>query len=143
MQESTDEHFLATLYSYGEEYSLHPVHVLLRRDILEVRRTRDSRKVFLQCACCAHLPRRDRARHAVFAPVGVKQLYRAFTRFQRNHVPKCEHIPSEVKLACSGYEAVGVEGTKAVKAFWERDAREKGLGDGEEGQVGAIYYRSS
>eukprot|EP00579_Thalassiosira_antarctica_P006467 CAMPEP_0201892270 /NCGR_PEP_ID=MMETSP0902-20130614/36095_1 /ASSEMBLY_ACC=CAM_ASM_000551 /TAXON_ID=420261 /ORGANISM="Thalassiosira antarctica, Strain CCMP982" /LENGTH=45 /DNA_ID= /DNA_START= /DNA_END= /DNA_ORIENTATION= len=44
-----DELLNMKLYSMGEEGKINPIHIVLRRDVIDIRRT-ESGKIFFQCA---------------------------------------------------------------------------------------------
>mmetsp|Transcript_33473 Transcript_33473/g.61616 ORF Transcript_33473/g.61616 Transcript_33473/m.61616 type:complete len:136 (-) Transcript_33473:248-655(-) len=134
-----DEVFFMTLYSIGEEGSINPIHTILRRDVIEIRRTEPG-NIFFQCACCSHLPRGDRAEQSTLAPQSISSLYRAFTRFQTSHVPACEHIPQQIKNMSS----MATRDVKArkTKEYWVESAKKKGLRDGK-GDECIIYCNTT
>ncbi|KAL7525988.1 hypothetical protein ACHAXR_004608 [Thalassiosira sp. AJA248-18] len=69
------EVFYMKLYTAEDEGKVNPVHNIIRRFILDVRRT-ESGKIFFQCTCCKHLPRRERAKCSTLAPQSIGGLYR-------------------------------------------------------------------
>ncbi|KAL3770710.1 hypothetical protein ACHAWU_009242 [Discostella pseudostelligera] len=138
-----DEHFIMTLDSSHDIGRINPVHIIVRRQIFEVRRTANRGRVFFQCACCKHRPRAERAKLSTLAPQGVDSVYRAFVRFMMEHVSACPDIPGEIKSldakakkvpnfggGCGG-RAVGMSG---IKKYWASSARRMGLMDGLDGK---------
>ena len=121
-----DESFFTSLYSGSDVGKINPVHEVIRRDVLEVRRTISGR-VFFQCACCKHLPRSDRAKLSSFSPQKVKTIYRSFVRFMMDHVSACEHIPDHIK----DLDAKSSRNNKVTKVneYWITSARKLGLKD--------------
>jgi len=140
-----DEHFIMTLDSSHDIGRINPVHIIVRRQIFEVRRTANRGRVFFQCACCKHRPRAERAKLSTLAPQGVDSVYRAFVRFMMEHVSACPDIPGEIKSLdakakkvsnCGGGgggsgRAVGMSG---IKTYWASSARRMGLMDGLDGK---------
>ena len=130
-----DPTFLLRLYSSRDEGRVNPAHVIVRRDILEVRRTMSGRVLF-QCGCCAHVPRAKRAKLSTLSPQCVDNLYRAMVRFMMNHVRACEHVPQEIKeLSPKASRVVDMSGTKK---YWVKSAKKMGLRDGADGK--SIVY---
>ena len=132
-----DESFCKTLYSSKDEHLLNPGHILLRKKLVEVRRTR-SGKVFFQCVGCQHLPRGDRVKQSTIAPRSVEGLYRGIVRFMMKHTYECRFISQTDKDICKAGKGVKKD---ATKAYWTESAKAAGLKDGEEGQ-GIIYCDS-
>jgi len=130
-----DESFLAKLYTPGEEGKINPSHAIVRRDVLEIRRTRSGR-VFFQCGCCKDRPRSERAKQSTLAPQNIGGLYRAMVRFMMYHVPACVHISGEIReLSPKATKTVQAKGTKK---YWVESAMELGLRDAEDG--GGIVF---
>lgn len=126
-----DESHIATLYSPRDEGRINPAHCVIRRQVLEVRRTHSGRVLF-QCACCKHLPRNQRAKLSTLAPQSVDNLYRAMVRFMMNHVKACPYVPEEIKgLSPKDSRVVTQRGTKK---YWVKSAKRMGLRDGEDGK---------
>mmetsp|Transcript_20439 Transcript_20439/g.43837 ORF Transcript_20439/g.43837 Transcript_20439/m.43837 type:complete len:295 (-) Transcript_20439:295-1179(-) len=131
-----DESFHIKLYSPRDEGRINPAHIVIRRDVLEVRRTVSGRVLF-QCACCKHLPRAKRARLSTLAPQSVDNLYRAMVRFMMNHVSACEEIPRDIKELSPKASRV-VNNERGTKKYWVKSALKKGLRDGPDGK--SIIY---
>mmetsp|Transcript_1300 Transcript_1300/g.2544 ORF Transcript_1300/g.2544 Transcript_1300/m.2544 type:complete len:263 (-) Transcript_1300:335-1123(-) len=134
-----DDSFCMKLYSMGDEGKISPTHIVLRQDVVEIRRTK-SGKIFFQCACCKHLPHGDRAKLSTLDPQSIGSLYRAFTRFQTSHVPACAHIPQQIKNMSS----MATRDVKArkTKEYWVESAKKKGLRDGK-GDECIIYCNTT
>ena len=119
-----DPCFLLSLHSPTRDAGrINPVHVAVRRDVLEVRRTM-SGKIFFQCGCCKHLPRNERARLSTFAPRNVGTIYRSFTRFMMEHVSVCEHIPEDIKRMNAKWSALRMTGDED---HWTKSMVEDGF----------------
>jgi hypothetical protein len=122
-----DETFLETLHDpLLDARRINPVHMIVRDDVLEVRRT-TSGKVFFQCKYCKHLPPQERANQSTISPQSIGRLYRANVRFLMTHVPNCGYIPARVK-AHSPKQAK-LANFSGGKQYWEESARERGLHD--------------
>ena len=120
-----DPSFLASLYSESDVGKINPVHEVIRRDVLEVRHTISGR-VFFQCGCCKHLPRKDRANLSTIAPRSVNGIYRSFVRFMMEHVSACEHIPAHMKqMRAKSSRDIGMR----PKEYWIASAHKLGLRD--------------
>eukprot|EP00579_Thalassiosira_antarctica_P018471 CAMPEP_0201945360 /NCGR_PEP_ID=MMETSP0903-20130614/53862_1 /ASSEMBLY_ACC=CAM_ASM_000552 /TAXON_ID=420261 /ORGANISM="Thalassiosira antarctica, Strain CCMP982" /LENGTH=264 /DNA_ID=CAMNT_0048488425 /DNA_START=70 /DNA_END=864 /DNA_ORIENTATION=- len=130
-----DESFHMKLYSNRDEGNINPVHIVIRREVLEVRRTVSGRVLF-QCACCKHLPRGERAKLSTLAPQSIDNLYRAMVRFMMVHVPACGQIPKNIKdLSPKASRVVNERGTKK---YWVKSAKKIGLKNGKDGK--SIVY---
>mmetsp|Transcript_38873 Transcript_38873/g.81331 ORF Transcript_38873/g.81331 Transcript_38873/m.81331 type:complete len:269 (-) Transcript_38873:379-1185(-) len=129
-----DESFCMNLYSPDDEGNINPFHIEIRKNVLEVRRTKAG-EIFFQCACCKHLLREvgARAKQSVLAPQRLENLYHAFIRFMMDHVPACKHIPQEIK-------DLNPRATQNLrsKKYWVASAIKKGLRNGGDGK-GIIY----
>ena len=132
-----DESFCMKLYSKRDEGRINSAHIVICREVLEVRRTVTG-KIFFQCAHCKHLPRGERARLSHLAPQNVGNLYRAVVRFIINHVSACEHIPAHVKALSPKSSKVLAE--RRTKEYWVKNANTRGLTNGEDGKS-IIYCR--
>ena len=138
-----DESFLTTLHSAADAGLVNTLHNIVRRDVFEVRRTM-SGKIFFQCGCCKHVPRRERAKLSIVAPQNVATIYRSFIRFMMNHVKFCKHLPSSVRrVQCHGTAQdmrckSGDSGRGGIKEYWITSAKRLGLVDDESGK--AILY---
>mmetsp|Transcript_16362 Transcript_16362/g.35356 ORF Transcript_16362/g.35356 Transcript_16362/m.35356 type:complete len:272 (+) Transcript_16362:39-854(+) len=126
-----DESFRMKLYSKRDIGRINPAHVVIRRDVLEVRRY-VSGKILFQCACCKHLPSGERAKLSTLATQSVENIYRAIGRFIKHHVPACEHISQEIKLLSPKTTKVGTQ--RETKQYWVKSAMRLGLVDGEDGK---------
>jgi len=132
-----DEPFCMKLYSMGEEGNINRTHTVIRRDVLEIRRTQ-SGEIFFQCAFCKHCSRGDRAKQSTLAPQSIESLYRAVIRFMMYHVPACEHIPQEIKDLIP--KATMDVKARVTKKYWFDSAFDKGLRDGEDEDGRSIIY---
>mmetsp|Transcript_33477 Transcript_33477/g.61626 ORF Transcript_33477/g.61626 Transcript_33477/m.61626 type:complete len:116 (+) Transcript_33477:206-553(+) len=114
-----DEFFFMRLYSMGEEGRINPIHTVLRRDVIEIRRT-NTGSIFFQCAYCNHLSCGNLAEQSTFAPQRIRGVYRAVMRFMKYHVPACEHIPQEIK----DLSPTATRDVKAcdTKEYWAKSA---------------------
>ena len=126
-----DETFRATLYTPADEAKLNPGHVLLRRKLLEVGRTKAGR-VFFQCIGCRHLPREDRVDHSVISPRSLKTLYNRAGSFVTDHVRRCPFVPREDKEICA--IATKNKFKDGTKAHWKKSAKAIGLRDRADGK---------
>mmetsp|Transcript_3511 Transcript_3511/g.7663 ORF Transcript_3511/g.7663 Transcript_3511/m.7663 type:complete len:299 (-) Transcript_3511:345-1241(-) len=134
-----DESFLAKLYTPGEEGKINPSHAIVRRDVLEIRRTRSGR-IFFQCGCCKDRPRSERAKQSTLAPQNIGGLYRAMVRFMMYHVPACVHISGDIReLSPKATKTVQAKGTKK---YWVESAIELGLRDAEDGR-GIVFCKTT
>mmetsp|Transcript_34863 Transcript_34863/g.59222 ORF Transcript_34863/g.59222 Transcript_34863/m.59222 type:complete len:256 (+) Transcript_34863:293-1060(+) len=130
-----DPSFLTWLYTPRDEGNINPVHLVVRREFLEVRRTMSGRVLF-QCACCKHIERSKRSKLSTLAPQNVDNLYRSVVRFMMVHVPACEHMPRNLKeLSPKASRVVNERGTKK---YWVKSAEEIGLRNGADGR--SIVY---
>ena len=138
-----DETFLTTLHSAADAGLVNALHDIVRRDVFEVRRTM-SGKIFFQCGCCKHVPRRERAKLSIVAPQNVATIYRSFVRFMMNHVKFCKHLPSSVRrLQCHGtaqdMRCKSIDSRRGgIKEYWVTSAKRLGYVDDESGK--AILY---
>jgi hypothetical protein len=122
-----DETFLETLHDpLLDAGRINPVHMIVRDDVLEVRRTA-SGKVFFQCKYCKHLPLQERANQSTISPQSIGRLYRANVRFLMTHVPNCGYIPARVKVHSP--KQAKLANFSGGKQYWEESARERGLRD--------------
>jgi hypothetical protein len=122
-----DETFLETLHDpLLDTGRINPVHMIVRDDVLEVRRT-GSGKVFLQCSYCKHLPPQKRANQSIISPQSIRSLYRANVRFLMYHVPNCTHIPARVRAYSP--KQTKLANFSGGKRYWEESARVRGLRD--------------
>ena len=128
-----DETFIMSLYSAKDKGKINPAHNIVRRDLLDVRRT-ISGKVYLQCRHCAHIPRTKRGtKCSTVAPQSIAGIYRAVGRIMMFHLRHCEHVPQEMKeLDPKATRDVKVTGTKKT---WVESAKRMGLKDAEEGII--------
>lgn len=128
-----DETFIKSLYSAKDKGKINPAHNIVRRDVLDVRRT-ISGKVYLQCRHCAHIPRTKRGtKCSTVAPQSIAGIYRAVGRIMMFHLRHCEHVPQEMKeLDPKATRDVKVTGTKKT---WVESAKRMGLKDAEEGII--------
>ena len=129
-----DETFCMTLYSKRDKGRINPAHLIIRREVLEVRRTL-SGKVFFCCACCKHRPRVERAKYSTLAPQSVDTLYRAMVRFMMFHVPNCEHIHPKIK----GLSPKSNRSEDGTKKYWIKSAKKMGLMDGKGEKMSIVY----
>jgi len=126
-----DESFSMKLYTNADNGKINPVHIRIRRDVLEVRRTL-SHKVYFQCAFCKHLPRSERATpRSIVAPQRIANLYRGIIHFMMDHARECEHIPQEIKDL--NPKALRSGSMRGVKKYWIESAKGIGLVDGADG----------
>ena len=130
-----DESFLAKLYSKRDKGRINPAHIVIRRSVLDVRRTMSGR-IFLQCSCCKHLPRWERARLSTLVPQSVEGLYRSIVRFMMTHVTACEQMPQKIKDLSPKTSRLVHRGTKN---YWIKSAKKKGLMNGNDGKS-IVYY---
>ena len=122
-----DPYFLATLHSGRDVGRIDPVHVEVRRSVLEVRRTASNR-VFFQCRHCAHLHEPERAVSSIVDLVSVDGIYRDVVWFTRYHLRACEHIPRRVREMNAEAPWLAAD----IRAYWAESAMELGLRDDEE-----------
>mmetsp|Transcript_1295 Transcript_1295/g.2537 ORF Transcript_1295/g.2537 Transcript_1295/m.2537 type:complete len:138 (-) Transcript_1295:335-748(-) len=132
-----DELLNMRLYSMGEEGRINPIHTVLRRDVIEIRRT-NTGSIFFQCAYCNHLSCGNLAEQSTFAPQRIRGVYRAVMRFMKYHVPACEHIPQEIKDLIP--KATRDVKARVTKKYWFDSAFDKGLRDGEDEDGESIIY---
>jgi len=136
-EDPMDKSFCMRLYSKGEEGKINPTHIIVRKEVLEIRRTQ-SGEIFFQCAFCKHCSRGDRAKQSTLAPQSIESLYRAVIRFMMYHVPACEHIPQEIKDLIP--KATMDVKARVTKKYWFDSAFDKGLRDGEDEDGRSIIY---
>jgi hypothetical protein len=122
-----EEMFLETLNDpLLDAGRINPVHMIVREDVLEVRRTA-SGKVFFQCKYCKHLPLQECADQSTILPQSIGRLYRANVRFLKTHVPNCGSIPARVKAQST--KQAKLANFSGGKQYWAESARERGLHD--------------
>ena len=122
-----EETFLETLHDpLLDAGRINPVHMIVRDDVLEVRRTA-SGKVFFQCKYCKDLPLQERANQSTISPQSIGRLYRANVRFLMTHVPNCGSIPARVRAQSP--KQAKLANFSGGKQYWEESARERGLRD--------------
>ena len=124
-----DPSFLMTLHSKRDYRYMNPVHISIRREVLNVRRTAVSGRIYLQCKHCQHIHRSERAKTSTITPQSIEGIYRAVGRFIKQHVPNCEHIPSHLK-GLNAKEKV----KNGSKKYWISGAKKMGLRDGRDGK---------
>lgn len=124
-----DPSFLMTLHSKRDYRYMNPVHISIRREVLNVRRTAVSGRIYLQCKHCQHIHRSERAKTSTITPQSIEGIYRAVGRFIKRHVPNCEHIPSHLK-GLNAKEKV----KNGSKKYWISGAKKMGLRDGRDGK---------
>ena len=83
---------------------------------------------------CKHLDRKNRVKSSIIAPQNIGCIYRAFGRFMKDHVPKCMHIPTDLRLLDA--KKTGI--VRGSKEYWISSAKDIGLRDGVNGD-GIIY----
>ena len=83
---------------------------------------------------CKHLDRKNRVKSSIIAPQNIGCIYRAFGRFMKDHVPKCMHIPTDLRLLDA--KKTGI--VRGSKDYWISSAQDIGLCDGVDGE-GIIY----
>ena len=135
-----DESFSMRLYTVGEEGYINPTHTAIRKEVMEISRTR-SGEIYFQCGCCKHLPHADRAKQSSIAPQNLSGLYRGFVRFMMYHIPACGHIPASIKDLKPPKDTKDVK-ARGITKHWVNSAQMKGLTDGGEGR-GIIYSQTS
>lgn len=122
-----------TLHCRLDEGKIDLADVLIRRDVLEIRRTASGR-VFFQCACCRHRPSGERASLSTLTPQRVESLHRAFARFAMHHVPACEYVSQEIKELSLRNTAAKTVGNRDAKKYWVASALRKGLRNSDDGE---------
>ena len=126
-----DESFRATFYSDKDDKYLNRGHILLRKKLAELRRTRSGR-IYFQCIGCQHLPRKERITCSTKAPRSIKSLYRHVVSFMMNHVYACPFISQADKDICKAAKQSRMK--TSTKEYWRTSAKAIGLRDGEEGR---------
>lgn len=122
-----DEPWVGNLYTEKDKGTIKPAQILIRRDVLEVRRT-ESGKIFFQCGCCSHRPRTSRKVLSTVSPTSVGGIYRAVMHFMKHHVPACDDIPQDIKAGVAIKDTKDIK-TREIKKYWTESATVKGLRD--------------
>ena len=90
-QDPLDPHFRMTLAAADDVLHIDHAHVVLRRDVLEVRRCASGR-AFYQCRHCNHLPRTGRPAMSAVAPRHMGEAYRAAACVAAHHVHSNQNV---------------------------------------------------
>ena len=125
-----DLSFYKTLHSKKDYRYMNPVHIAIRSEVLNVRRTSVSGRIYLQCKHCQHIHRSERAKTSTITPQSIEGIYRAVGRFTKQHVPHCEYIPLHLR-GLNAKEKVVKNGSKK---YWIKAAKKMGLRDGHDGK---------
>lgn len=126
--DTLDTNFIKTLHDPKRDAGkVNSAHILIRKSVLEVRRTRTSGRVFLQCKYCNHLPIAQRTNQSILCPQSIGRLYNANIRFVMNHMPYCEYIPDKIKAEHAMKNRTKLPNGSGGKAYWKRSARCMGL----------------
>jgi len=113
------------LYTKEDHDNINMVHIIMRRDIIEVFEEEKSsaRRIGIRCKFCKHLPAKERANlHSIY-PEKIGGIYRACTVRFKKHIAQCQHIPRSVHRELRKHDA----SVRGSKKYWEDSARAIGL----------------
>jgi hypothetical protein len=86
-------------------------------------------QVGIRCRFCAHVPHRERAGRSSSFPSSISRIYQSLTMMLRDHFPKCEHMPVQMKQRYASLKANASQGATDSKRYWIDSAHELGLMD--------------
>jgi hypothetical protein len=86
-------------------------------------------QVGIRCRFCAHIPHRERAGRSSSFPSSISRIYQSLTMMLRDHFPKCDHMPGQVKERYLSLRANASQGATDSKRYWIDSAHELGLLD--------------
>jgi hypothetical protein len=145
LDDQTEERVGMLLAQPEDAQELNSLHCFVRSDLLELFVVQDGTSrghVGLRCACCAHLPRKDRAGTVMtkFFPKSLRDIYRSVCTWQRVHFQQCRHVPKKVLRM---YKALKADDkTRGKTKYWVESAKRMGLVDVGEGEREGIRFAS-
>jgi len=139
------------LHRPQDDDDINELHAIVRRDIWEGfvvectecdpvarqagRLSRYEGTVGFRCRFCKDVAASDRAEKSAVYPRELERIYHANIRFQRDHIPKCRHIPPDLKRRYTALKSNMNSMSRGRKKYWVTSALALGLRDGEGGIV--------
>lgn len=85
-------------------------------------------QVGIRCKFCVCLPLKDRAVAAVSYPTSLAGIYESVKRWQRVHLPACQHVPHAMKAQLSQLQNDTVW-VPTTRQYWTDSAKALGMTD--------------
>jgi hypothetical protein len=86
-------------------------------------------QVGIRCRFCAHVPYHKRAGRSASFPSSISRIYQSLTMMLRDHFPKCEHMPVQMKQRYAFLKENASQGAMESKRYWVDSAHALGLVD--------------
>ena len=132
--------------SNNSSNQLSALHAFARRTCIEVfaastedqakyTRSKESKRarlgqVGLRCVFCKHLPGKLVANQATSFPTSINNLYESTRNWHRFHMPRCKHIPKDVRLKYDELKRVDNKKNRfATKDYFVNSAKKLGMID--------------
>jgi len=132
--------------SNNSSNQLSALHAFARRTCIEVfaastedqakyTRSKESKRarlgqVGLRCVFCKHLPGKLVANQATSFPTSINNLYESTRNWHRFHMPRCRHIPKDVRLNYDELKRVDNKKNRfATKDYFVNSAKKLGMVD--------------
>jgi hypothetical protein len=129
-----------------DENWLSEFHCFVRSELVEVYRAGDEeckarynsishQQVGVRCRFCVHAVSSTRAGRASAFPTQLRQIYQSFTMMLRDHFPKCEFMPPDVRAKFMVLKDKPSQGATDSKRYWIYSAMKLGMTDSRSGMI--------